>query len=350
MHAEATTADAVRRTFIPAWMMSLVLHLILLVLLGVTVGSTATSAPDESTREVGIVLAHRQPSERFAYYDEAEEPEQQAEQAMQDATTTSSAAAANGNQRPIEASDPSSLLIPDIQLPGSASPAGSPDDILVHDLNLRGRGRRPILPGLDDEAILAEEAAMRAARPSLGPKTQVSLFGSAAAVGHSFVFAVDRSKSMGGSGLNALSAARVELSRTLTALKTNHRFQIIGYSHKCVYYNTTRLISVTEDNVAGVSEFVDRLAAFGGTSHDMALRAALAMEPDAVFLLTDGGDPHLNEMQLANIHKLAGRRTTIHCIQFGFGALGEEDNFMLRLARQNSGGYTYVNMSLRPGG
>jgi hypothetical protein len=81
----------------------------------------------------------------------------------------------------------------------------------------------------------------------------------------------------------------------------------------------------------------------------MALRAALAMEPDAVFLLTDGGDPHLNEIQLANIRKLAARRTTIHCIQFGFGALGDDDNFMMRLARENGGGYTYVNMSRHRG-
>jgi len=344
MHADMTTPNMARRVSMPAWLMSLVLHLLLLILLGLTVGSAATSAPEEPTREVGIVLAHRQSSERFAYDDETEESPQEA---AQDAAMASSAGEADGDQAPTGPSDPSSLLLPDVQLPGSASTVGSPDDILVHDLQLHGGGRRPILPGLGDEEILAEEAARRAARPSLGPETQVSLFGSAGAVGHSFVFVIDRSKSMGGSGLNALSAARVELSRALTNLKPNHRFQIIGYHHKCVYYNTTRLTSANEDNVAGVSEFIDRLAAFGSTSHEMALRAALAMEPDAVFLLTDGGDPHLNDIQLANIHKLAAPRATIHCIQFGFGVRDEDDNFMMRLARQNGGGYTYVNMSRR---
>jgi hypothetical protein len=69
------------------------------------------------------------------------------------------------------------------------------------------------------------------------------------------------------------------------------------------------------------------------------------MEPDVVFLLTDGGDPRLNEIQLKNLQKLASGVATIHCIQFGFGALLESDSFMARLARGNGGRYTYVDMS-----
>jgi hypothetical protein len=203
------------------------------------------------------------------------------------------------------------------------------------------------LPGLYDEAILAEEAALKAARRALGPTTEVSLFGSASAEGRSFVFAIDRSKSMGGNGLNALSSASAELSRALAHLSPKHRFQIIAYHHGCVYYKTPRLVSATDENRSGVTEFIDHLAAFGGTDHQMALRASLGMEPDVVFLLTDGGDPHLNDIQLANIRRLAEGQTTIHCIQFGFGELTDETNFMTRVARENGGGFTYVNMSGR---
>jgi hypothetical protein len=200
---------------------------------------------------------------------------------------------------------------------------------------------------LDDDVILAEEAARRAARASLGSATELSIFGSEAAVGRSFVFAIDRSKSMGGDGLNALEAARTELGRALRHLAGNHRFQVVAYHHQCVYLQRPRLLPATEDNKAAVGPFIGGLAALGGTGHDMALRASLALEPDAVFLLTDGGDPYLNDIQLAYIRKLAKGQTTIHCIRFGFGPSSETDHFMVRLARENGGGYTYVNMSPR---
>jgi hypothetical protein len=62
-------------------------------------------------------------------------------------------------------------------------------------------------------------------------------------------------------------------------------------------------------------------------------------------LLSDGGDPYLTEVQLANLRKLAAGRTSIHCIQFGFGPEPTGDLFMKRLASQNSGSYTYVDMA-----
>ena len=79
----------------------------------------------------------------------------------------------------------------------------------------------------------------------------------------------------------------------------------------------------------------------------MALRAALAMEPDAIFLLTDGGDPHPDTVVQKNIHKLAQGRTAIHCIQFGSGPLSEDDGFLGRFAQRNGGGWTYVDLSRR---
>ncbi|MCU0982818.1 MAG: hypothetical protein MUF25_26965, partial [Pirellulaceae bacterium] len=100
-------------------------------------------------------------------------------------------------------------------------------------------------------------------------------------------------------------------------------------------------------NKAAVAPFIDSLGALGSTSHDMALRASLAMEPDVIYLLTDGGDPHLTEIQLTNLRKLAAGHTSIHCIRFGFGADAEPEHFMKRLAAQNSGSYTYVDMSKR---
>ena len=58
-----------------------------------------------------------------------------------------------------------------------------------------------------------------------GPAARVSLFGSQNAAGHSFVFAIDRSQSMGGKGLNALKAAEDQLHLVLADLKENHSFK-----------------------------------------------------------------------------------------------------------------------------
>jgi hypothetical protein len=207
------------------------------------------------------------------------------------------------------------------------------------------RPGRTILSGLDDAAILADEAARRAAREARGPSTQVSVFGSAAATGYRFVFAIDRSASMGADGLNVLDAARGELSRALAHLLPTHSFQVVAYNHECVYLERPRLLSATEENKAAVAPFLDRLGAFGGSGHEMALRAALAMEPDVVFLLSDGEDPSLNDIELTNLRRLAAGRTSIHCIQFGFGPEAEETLFMQQLAAQNSGSYKYIDMS-----
>src|SRR5205807_1148435 len=59
----------------------------------------------------------------------------------------------------------------------------------------RGRGRLP--SGIDEDAIRAEDALIPREVLPTGPTAQLSLFGSAPAVGRSFVFVIDRSQSMG---------------------------------------------------------------------------------------------------------------------------------------------------------
>jgi hypothetical protein len=331
---------------LPAWLLSLVTHVVLVLLLALIVPRPRQPVAGEPEREVGIVLAHPGDRRQPTYADErdvadaAEDRTAASRSAEQPADTAAEIQAA----LPATA-DPAATFLPEIALPGAELPAGSANDLLVPRVAVSGTGRKPILPGLDDAAILAEEAARRAGQAALGPTTRVSVFGSAPATGRSFVFVIDRSKSMGGDGLNALAAARNELSRALAHLTPQHRFQIIAYHHQCVYFDVPRLVPATQENRERISDFIDDLAALGGTDHEMALRAALGLEPDAIFLLNDGGDPHLNEIVLKNVHKLAEGRTAIHCVQFGFGPMTQSDNFMTRLAHQNQGSFTYVDMS-----
>ena len=93
-----------------------------------------------------------------------------------------------------------------------------------------------------------------------------------------------------------------------------------------------------------MAEFVQELAAFGGTEHELALSTALSMNPDVVVLLTDGGLPELNESQLLRIRRAADG-AQIHCVQFGMGPRQVSGNFMQSLAGQNLGSYRYVDVT-----
>ncbi len=335
------------RRYLPAWCLSLALHALLVLLAGFVVRSVPVLRHDPPVREVGIVLAESRSELADHYYQESDQAEWNDATADSPESTVGSTTAGSAAMPLPGAGAIPALSLPEIQLPGTELPAGNAENLVVDQLTSGGRRSTAVLPGLGDDRILAEEAARRAARHARGPATEVSIFGSAPAAGHSFVFAIDRSKSMGGDGLNALVAARAELSRALAHLSPKHSFQIVAYNHQCVYLTRPRLLAATDETKASVAPFIDGLAAFGGTVHEMALRAALAMEPDAIFLLTDGGDPHLNDIQLANLRKLASGRTSIHCIRFGFGPPTAADHFMKRLAEQNGGSYTYVDMSAR---
>jgi hypothetical protein len=194
----------------------------------------------------------------------------------------------------------------------------------------------------DLKLIEAEQRLLRNRAPK-GEPASVSLFGSGEMEGRSFVFLIDRSKSMGSSGLGVLSAARTELAKAIKDLKPFHSFQVVGYHDRIVTLSTRQMLDATEANKQMVPGFVQRLAAFGSTDHLRGLSAALAFEPDVLVLMTDGGYPELNDGQIKMLSRLSRRNTTIHCIQFGSGPLQIRTNFMTKLARSNQGNFRYVD-------
>jgi hypothetical protein len=205
-----------------------------------------------------------------------------------------------------------------------------------------GRPRLPLTAGTD--AILAEEAARRGRQPSLGAPTHVNLFGSAA-VGRSFYFLIDRSNSMGSNGLGVLSRAVEELDRALATLEPQHQFQILAYNHgRTCCDDHAQLLPANPSNKRRVIDFVRGLVAFGATNHFLAVMSALHRQPDAVFLLTDGGDPPLARGSLAVIRKQAAGRTTIHCLHFGAGPRRDDAHFLEQLARDTGGSYRYIDV------
>ena len=166
--------------------------------------------------------------------------------------------------------------------------------------------------------------------------------------GSKFVYVLDRSASMGGSGRNALEAAKAELLASIDQLDKVHQFQILFYNEQVFKFNPTgdpnRLVFATAQNKALARRFVASITADDGTKHEEALTAAIKLQPDVIFFLTDADEPKLWPAQLFKIHNMA-KSITINTIEFGFGPQADPDNFLIKLARENGGRHAYFDIS-----
>lgn len=329
-----------RRSIVPAWLLSIGVHVTLLICLSfLAAGAGDSISTDEAVRAVGIVLTRKSDRVEHEYFTEL----------SQEAPDPDSLAAASADTRSaqpsIPATAPESMVLPEFALPTTSDiPLAGVTSVDTPKLTVGNS--RPKLPGIDESAIIADEQArMRAA--ARGPTTKLSVFGSKEATGGSFVFLIDRSQSMGIGGLGVLQDAEDELIRVLKGLDAKHRFQVVVYHDKSVYLERRELLPATDENKALVSGFLSSKAAFGATGHELALMSALSLEPDVIFLLTDGGEPALNAQEIRAITKLARPRTSIHCIQFGTGPLQDSNNFLARLAAATGGEYGYVDVNQR---
>ena len=308
------------RTALPSWLISMVLHIVLIVLLGLSIRlSPPQGGAAERTAEVGIVLKH---SDEQGEYFETESPAGGSNAETAAAATTAGAAADLFADRP--PADPSTALPSPLAAIGPGALEG----------------------GAVGSAIGADRGPRGAGRP-LGGKARTSLFG-IQGEGYKFAYVFDRSGSMGGSGRNALEAAKEQLVASLKSLENTHQFQIIFYNEKPWRFNPTghanKLFFATEQNKTLAVKFIRSITADGGTRHEDALLMAIAAQPDVIFFLTDADEPKLWPGQLAKIKRRAAG-ITINAIEFGFGPQSDPNNFLVQLARQNAGRHAYVDIS-----
>lgn len=205
------------------------------------------------------------------------------------------------------------------------------------------RVRIPISPEAE-AAILAEDALIPREQFPTGPMAKLSLFGSEPAIGRSFVFVMDRSKSM---ALGTIQSVSKELAARLVKLRPEQTMQVVAYNEKPIYLTGRELISATDENKRNLIRFVTNLNANGQTAHSRGITSALRLKPEVIFLLTDGGDPLLSPGDLLAIRDENAGRTEIHCVQFGRGPQPESADILKRLAAQNRGNYTYVDLTSR---
>jgi len=208
------------------------------------------------------------------------------------------------------------------------------------------RVRIPISPE-EEASILAADALIPREQFPTGPMAKLSLFGSEPALGRSFVFVIDRSSSMSSRSSGAIHLAAKELAGKLVKLRPEQTVQVVAYNEKAMYLTGRELIPATDENKRNLLTFVTNLTATGQTAHTRGVSSALRLKPEVIFLLTDGGDPLLSPGDLLAIRDENAGRTEIHCVQFGRGPRPESADILKRLAAQNRGNYTYVDLNSR---
>ncbi len=176
-------------------------------------------------------------------------------------------------------------------------------------------------------------------------QTSVRVFG-VEGKGTRFVYVFDRSSSMEGA---PLAAAKQQLIQSLESLSSVHQFHIIFFNQQQRNFDLSgggkRIAFATDRNKKLAARFVGGITADGGTDRLPALRAAIQMNPDVIFFLTDADDPmpqsELDE--LARLNERAG--VVISTIEFGRGPAKQRRNFLTELARTSGGQYGYVDVT-----
>ena len=313
------------------------LHLVLLLAFFWLTYSTGGGGDSvEPDRSAGIVLTvQSKPTEEQEYLDQTDFQPSESNDTFAEASASQSAQDAAPEIEAVQS--PTQIEMPGLNFNAfnDASQMTSP--------SARGLENSQELSDATRELIAAEQLRNNALKPA-GPATSLSVFGSGQLEGRSFLFLLDRSKSMGSTGLGVVQAARKELTAAVEKLDSHHKFQILGYNRGTTPMKAPRLLNASKEHKLDVPTFVGHLAAYGPTNHVAGIMSALSYKPDVIVMLTDGGAPGLNSQELKRIRRTHGGRTQIHCVQFGLGPQRLEDEFMETLAAQNGGTFRYIDI------
>jgi hypothetical protein len=162
------------------------------------------------------------------------------------------------------------------------------------------------------------------------PWRQTSFFGIRAR-GQLFIYVVDCSGSM--IDEDRLFRAKSELRRSIRSLQSPQRFKVIFYNDRPWPMPGDLPRPADLSSKDALSRWLWLIEPDGGTDPRGAMALALAMRPDAVFLLSDGEFP---EGTVEAITRKNRRKVPIHCIDLSGGESGDQ---LQRIARENGGKY-----------
>lgn len=313
------------RRGLPAWAISLSIHVLIFVALGIVLRPVVHGVQDGGGKEGQIVLVSNNNS-KTEFLSEEDITETESE--------SSSSNANEASESPFPQTTESALdttgLFPTTD--GLIGPSGSSSG------------------GLPDAGDLLSGLGNGASAQGSQSSTQV--FG-IKGQGSKFVYVFDRSSSMEGFGGRPLAAAKAELIASLKQIGSNHQFQIIFYNDDPAVFDPygsgqPTMMFGSEENMTSATRFVSSIRGVGGTRHLEPMTLALNFSPDVIFFLTDAQDPAITEAELNLIQKRNRSAASINTIEFGSGPQSSRESFMARLARQNHGQHVYIDVSKLP--
>lgn len=157
--------------------------------------------------------------------------------------------------------------------------------------------------------------------------------------GAKFVYVLDGSGSMTEPHSEArtkLDRVKIELVRSIGGLPVNMEFYVIFFNRHAVPMKARELQPATLDNKKKYLEWVVKVQGGGGTDPSDALKLALDLKPDVIYLLTDGV---FDDKVTGEVTKLNTRGVAIHTFCFG-NASGE--SLLQDIARKNHGTYKFI--------
>ena len=178
----------------------------------------------------------------------------------------------------------------------------------------------------------------------IGPGTE--FFGAREHAG-SFAYVIDCSGSM--ATRNALDVAKRELLASLDQLPPDAQFAVVFYNLRATVFADDlghhSLMAATEAHKARVRAQLAEVVPDGGTDHMLALRAALKMQPEVIFFLTDA-----DLMTNGDVTEILAERgsTRIQAVEFGRGADLGTTGPLRRLATSTGGAYRYLDVTRFP--
>ena len=160
---------------------------------------------------------------------------------------------------------------------------------------------------------------------------QTSFFGIRAA-GRFFVYVIDCSESM--IDEDRFARATMEVRRSVLALQAPQQFEVIFYNEGATPMpGGPQPRPADSQNKSQLVSWLRMIDPDGGTDPRSALRQALSLRPEAVFLLSDGEFPKGTTEIVAGINP---QRIPIHCVDLSGGEGGDH---LRRIARDSGGKY-----------
>jgi hypothetical protein len=306
------SALAVSLRAVPAWLASLLVHMVVLLVLAI-----CTFANLNEKEEVFVSGSHVAPQEEVL-----EELTELEIESLQELEQTDEWSLFH------EVVDPGAIAFGDLSAPAEVEAADGIGEIALSETTIDEIGA---LFGKEGDGMSDISDGLSAAASFFGAK----------ASGRKFVFVVDNSNSM---TKGRFETAMGELMRTVEVMSPKQQFYVIFFSDTAyrLFHPSPApgLVPATDSNKDKLRSWLYSVEMCLKTKGEEAVAAALALNPDVIYILGDGAFTDKTAQKLTTPHN---RNIPIHTVGMEVDPVGERQ--LRAIAQANAGTYRLVGAS-----